>query len=441
MAWDPTTSTLIVADAGLSTATDGVIRVVPSTGQRAFITLNGTPTGPALDIPLYAGVLLHGNVLYVEEDASGAANSVVGIIASTGNRILFSGSGTGTGPAFVSPSGMTAAVLQPIIVNPTLTASGISGRVFTGYAILAADAPASYSATGLPSGLSVNTSTGQISGTPTKQGKYTVTLGATNALGTSTATLVITVVANPGDFNGDGNPDIYWTNTSTGDRGVYLMNGTTRTGWADLGIISTDWRIAAVADFAGNGQSDILWQNTVTGECGFYIMSGTHSTGWVELGTVAPEWRIVGAGEFENDGNNDIVWQDTVTGVCGIYTMNKTTVTGWVEIGTAPSGWQIAGIGDFNGDGFPDIVWQNPSTGECGFYTMSGTNITGWVLLGFVSTDWRIAAIGDFNGDGMPDILWQNSVSGDCGFYIMNGTQMTSWVDLGTVATVWQIQP
>jgi hypothetical protein len=29
-----------------------------------------------------------------------------------------------------------------------------------------------------------------------------------------------------------------------------------------------------------------------TGECGFYLMNGTTVTGWAELGTVPTEWQI-----------------------------------------------------------------------------------------------------------------------------------------------------
>jgi hypothetical protein len=45
----------------------------------------------------------------------------------------------------------------------------------------------------LPAGVSVNTLTGQISGTPAVVGTYPVTISATNGGGTATATLTITV--------------------------------------------------------------------------------------------------------------------------------------------------------------------------------------------------------------------------------------------------------
>jgi hypothetical protein len=243
-----------------------------------------------------------------------------------------------------------------------------------------------------------------------------------------------------GDINHDGKPDIFWTNTSSGDRGAYLMNGTTTVGWADFGTVRLAWRIGAVADFKGNGRNDILWQNTTTGECGFYLMNGTTVTGWAELGTIPTAWRAAAAADFEGNGNNDILWQNTSTGECGFYLMSGTTVTGWAELGIVDPSWRIAAAADFDGDGNPDILWQNTVTGECGIYIMNGTAVTGWASLGTIPTQWQAVAVGNFSGNGSNDILWQNTSTGECGFYIMNGTTVTGWVELGTVPTQWQVQ-
>ena len=83
---------------------------------------------------------------------------------------------------------------------PTITVSGPATATalesFT-YQIQANNTPTSYAASGLPVGLSVNTSTGLISGTPTTPGSYTVGLTASNAGGDGTGTLTINVQANP----------------------------------------------------------------------------------------------------------------------------------------------------------------------------------------------------------------------------------------------------
>src|SRR5207249_3324100 len=73
-----------------------------------------------------------------------------------------------------------------------LIKTGLVGVAFS-YTITATNNPTSYNATGLPPGLLVNTSTGVISGTPTTTGIYSVTISATNAGGTGTATLLITI--------------------------------------------------------------------------------------------------------------------------------------------------------------------------------------------------------------------------------------------------------
>ena len=56
-----------------------------------------------------------------------------------------------------------------------------------GYQITATNSPASYGATGLPSGLSVNTASRTISGTPTASGTFGVCDHATNSGGTGSA--------------------------------------------------------------------------------------------------------------------------------------------------------------------------------------------------------------------------------------------------------------
>jgi len=95
--------------------------------------------------------------------------------------------GTGTETLTLTITGV------PLITSAT-TANGKVGSAFS-YQIAATNTPTSFGATGLPAGLSVNTTTGLISGTPTGAGgTSTVTLSATNSVGTGTGTLTLTVV-------------------------------------------------------------------------------------------------------------------------------------------------------------------------------------------------------------------------------------------------------
>ena len=83
---------------------------------------------------------------------------------------------------------------DPPTILSALSAAGIAGDPFS-YQIAASKVPASYNATGLPAGLSVNTNTGLISGTPAASGTSIIAISATNTGGTGSANLTVTVAA------------------------------------------------------------------------------------------------------------------------------------------------------------------------------------------------------------------------------------------------------
>jgi hypothetical protein len=59
--------------------------------------------------------------------------------------------------------------------------------------------------------------------------------------------------------------------------------------------ISLDWQIVGTPDLNSDGSPDILWRNTSTGDAGYWLMDGTYPVGEGTIAFNVPlEWHIVG---------------------------------------------------------------------------------------------------------------------------------------------------
>ena len=137
------------------------------------------------------------------------------------------------------------------------------------------------------------------------------------------------------DFNGDGQADILWQDSTTGQLDAWLMNGTSVISQSTLGG-SNDltWKIVSVADFNGDGRADILWQNSITGELYLWLMNGLSVISQGSLGgSIDSTWKVRSVADFNGDGRADILWQNSITGQLYLWLMNGLSVISQGVIG------------------------------------------------------------------------------------------------------------
>ncbi|MGA7726275.1 MAG: putative Ig domain-containing protein [Opitutaceae bacterium] len=180
------TLTLTVSAAGTAPVITSPI-AEPGTVGTVFatyaITATGSPTSYAAT-GLPPGLSLNAATGAISGTPTAAGVSVVTLGATNG---------TGTGTATLTLT-IAAAGVVPVITSTTSGYyPGTVGSVFATYTIAATGSPTSFSAVGLPPGLTLNAATGAINGTPTAAGTYTVTAKATNSSGTGTSVFAIAI--------------------------------------------------------------------------------------------------------------------------------------------------------------------------------------------------------------------------------------------------------
>ncbi|HXQ80244.1 MAG TPA: putative Ig domain-containing protein [Opitutaceae bacterium] len=180
------------------------------------------------------------------------------------------------------------------VVDSASTATGNSGTPFS-FTVTATQLPTSFTASGLPPGLSINSTTGVISGTPTGAGTYNVTVTVSNSSGASSSSLTISI-------DSSGGASFAPSPSSSSDR---LLNLSCRAELSGSNILIAGFVIS------GTGQKTVLLRAVGPGLAAFgvagvmanpelelYSGSGAliaQNSGWGGGGSLAATFAQVGA--------------------------------------------------------------------------------------------------------------------------------------------------
>ncbi len=166
----------------------GATPSVSSNGNSNAIVWATENTSPAVlhgyDATNLASELYNSNMAAASRDHFGNGNKFIAPMIANGKVYV----GTTTG---VGVFGILAGAVAPVITSPNSAAAAV-GVPFR-YQITATNGPTAFSQSNLPAGLSFNTASGIIAGTPSSQGISVVSLSAMNTGGTGTLNLTITV--------------------------------------------------------------------------------------------------------------------------------------------------------------------------------------------------------------------------------------------------------
>ena len=202
--------------------------------------------------------------------------------------------------------GSGALVSGPPAITSAGSAAGPQGSPFS-YQITATQSPTSFGTVGLPPGFAVNSVTGLITGTPTAQGTSNVTLSASNALGTGTLPLTLTVTPSLGALVAEAVDQptlpfqtalpLPWTRQTTvthdgvdAARSAALADGESSSFSLEVVgpiVVSFWWKVSseADADFL-SCELDGFPQASISGEVGwekrtFFVPAGPGTLNWV----------------------------------------------------------------------------------------------------------------------------------------------------------------
>lgn len=258
------------------------------------------------------------------------------------------------------------------------------------------------------------------------------------------------------DINDDGNIDLLWRNSITGQNQAWRMNGVVQK-LEELNRFVTEtteeleiqrqsprnlprrrgrhWELAGTGDFDADGKEDLLWRNDRNGKNEIWLMGGPQGNKLEERVKLPrrrnTNWDVAGVADFDADGELDILWRNDKNGKNQVWLMDGTERESRVELETRDEeNWELAATGDLNADRNQDLIWRNSETGENQVWLMNGTQKLFAFDLQPRETNWELAGTGDFDSNGDADLIWRDRDTGNNEVWLMNGPFVSASVDL-----------
>jgi ELWxxDGT repeat protein len=208
-------------------------------------------------------------------------------------------------------------------------------------------------------------------------------------------------IAGTHDFDADGRPDLLWRHTASGENVLWYMNGAVLVSGGFLtpaALTDVRWQVAGTADFDLDGDPDILWRHTASGEMVLWSMNGSVLAGGTFLtpDALPGAWTAAGTGDFDLDGRPDILWHHPPSGQLAVWFMRGSALASgsFLNPPSLPDvGWRPVAVADYNQDGRVDIVWRHVLSGQNAVWFLSGTDLVSGAFTTpstVADPDWRI---------------------------------------------------
>ncbi len=294
-----------------------------------------------------------------------SANTATGALTATSavfgayTLTVSANNSVGTGPT----STLTIRIGSAPTITSAATASGTAGTPFS-FTVTGSNSPTGFTASGLPAGLTINATTGAISGTPAVTGSVAVSVGATNAIGTGTATLTINLSAASGGGGGGGG--------GGGFNPFAITSVTNATAVAKQPFSFQITTSTAASSFAATNLPEGVLLNTATG-----VISGEFQAAGVFVITVS-------ASNSTQTTNNSLTVTVTAAPTFSLHPTGRTvapggttTLTGAGTGTPAPTyQWRRNGV-DIAGATAADLTLSNFDVASAGAYTLVLINSAG----------------------------------------------------------------